>query len=128
MCQGRCGGIDRTTGFASELHNFETFDKKAGSKLCQLPESYFEAMEARKNAELKLAMTNVHFQTLFLGYMDDDSTSADSAALPETPQDSKPTLTDAVDDEAMSLATKVAAMSVSDEDKKRSLEFKAEGN
>jgi ankyrin repeat protein len=39
MCQGRCGGIDRTTGFASELHNFATFDKKAGSKLCQLPES-----------------------------------------------------------------------------------------
>ena len=73
-------------------------------------------------------MTNVHFQTLFLGYMDDDSTSADSAALPETPQDSKPTLTDAVNDEAMSLATKVAAMSVSDEDKKRSLELKAEGN
>jgi hypothetical protein len=108
MCQGRCGGIDRTTGFASELHNFETFDKKAGSKLCQLPESYFEAIEARKNAELKLAMTNAHFQTLFLSYMDDDSTSADSAALSETP--------------------KVAAMSVSDEEKKRSLEFKADGN
>lgn len=73
-------------------------------------------------------MTNALSQTLFLGYMDDDSTLADSAALPETLQDPKPTLTDAVDDEAMSLATKVAAMTVSDEDKKRSLELKAKGN
>jgi hypothetical protein len=44
-------------------------------KLRQLPESYFEAIEARENAELKLAMTNALLQSLFLSYMDDDSTS-----------------------------------------------------
>ena len=60
--------------------------------------------------------------------MKDSAKAGDSAALPETPQDSKPTLTDAVQDEVMSLATKVTAMSVSNEDKKRSLEIKAEGN
>jgi ankyrin repeat protein len=50
--------------------------------------------------------------------MKDSAKVGNSAALPETPQDSKPTLTDAVHDEVMSLATKVTAMSVSNEDKK----------
>jgi ankyrin repeat protein len=51
-----------------------------------------------------------------------------SAVLREAAQDAKPALTDAVDDEASRLAAKVATMTVSDEDKRHSLELKAKGN
>lgn len=60
--------------------------------------------------------------------MKDSSKAEESAALSETTQNSKPTVTYAIEDEAMNLAAKVAAIDVSAEDKKRSLELKAEGN
>jgi ankyrin repeat protein len=58
----------------------------------------------------------------------DSARAEDTAVSPEAPEDAKPAATDAVDDEAMSLAAKVATMTVSDEDKKHSLELKTEGN
>lgn len=60
--------------------------------------------------------------------MKDSAKAEASASFPETTLNSKLTIADAVEDEAMSLVAKAAATNVSDEDKKRSLELKAEGN
>jgi hypothetical protein len=53
--------------------------------------------------------------------MKDSARAQNTAALLEARQDAKPSVTDAVEDEAMSLVAKVATLTVSDEKKKLSL-------
>jgi ankyrin repeat protein len=49
--------------------------RRQDPKLRQQPESYFAAIEAKENTELKVAMTGALLLSSFLGFCDDDLTS-----------------------------------------------------
>ena len=77
------GDVEGLTVMLDSLQSHMTAKRTArrkDPKLRRQPESYFEAIEAKENVELKFALANALLQALFLSYMDGDSTSSRLAA------------------------------------------------